>query len=80
MRVVFINLHSSWMLLKNSAVLIFKNSAALKHKYILDYLLDNPEIEIATLLNERAFSIYIAKISQSFCSLRIQVDSKEKRN
>lgn len=58
MRVVFINLHSSWMLLKNSAVLIFKNSAALKHKYILDYLLDNPEIEIATLLNDRAFSIY----------------------
>ena len=58
MRVVFINLHSSWMLLKNSAVLIFKNSAALKHKYLLDYLLENPEIEVATLLNDRAFSIY----------------------
>ncbi len=58
MRVVFINLHSSWMLLKNSAVLIFKNSAALKHKYLLDFLLQHPDYEVATLLNDRAFSIY----------------------
>jgi hypothetical protein len=46
------------MLVKNSAVLIFKNSAALKHKYLLDYMLDNPDIEVATVLNDRAFSIY----------------------
>lgn len=58
MRVVFINLHSSWMLLKNSAVLIFKNSAALKHKYLLDFLLESPDYEVATLLNDRAFTIY----------------------
>lgn len=58
MRVVFVNLHASWMLVKNSAILIFKNSAALKHKYILDYLLDNPDIEVASYLNDRAFSIY----------------------
>lgn len=58
MRVVFINLHSSWMLLKNSAVLIFKNSAALKHKYLLDFILQHPDYEVATLLNDRAFSIY----------------------
>ena len=45
-------------MVKNSAVLIFKNSAALKHKYILDYLLNNPEIEVASLLNDRAFSIF----------------------
>lgn len=58
MRIVFVNLHSSWMMVKNSAVLIFKNSAALKHKYILDYLLENPEIEIASLINDRGFSIF----------------------
>lgn len=58
MRVVFVNIHSSWMLLKNSAVLIFKNSAALKHKYILDFLIENPEYEVATVLNDRAFSIF----------------------
>ncbi len=71
MRIVFVNLHSSWMLVKNSAVLIFKNSAALKHKYILDYLLDNPEIEVATLLNDRAFSIYThgGKLLQKFLNL-----------
>lgn len=57
-RIVFVNLHSLWMLVKNSAVLIFKKSPALKHKYILDHLLANPEIEVASLLYNRPFSIY----------------------
>lgn len=58
MRLVFINLHASWMLLKNSDVLIFKNSAALKHKYLLDYALESSDIEVCTYLNDRAFSIF----------------------
>ncbi len=76
MRVVFVNLHSSWMLLKNSAVLLFKNSAALKHKYILDSLLANPDIEVATILNDRAFSIYThgGKVLQKFLNLFAPVE------
>lgn len=71
MRIVFVNLHASWMLVKNSAVLIFKNSAALKHRYILDYLLENPEYEVASLLTDRAFSIYThgGKILQRILNL-----------
>lgn len=78
MRVVFVNLHASWMLLKNSAVLIFKNSAALKHKYILDYLLDNPEIEVASYLNDRAFSIYThgGNLFQKFLNLFAPLEHK----
>lgn len=58
MRIVFINLHTDWMLVKASSVLIFKNSAAIKHGYLLQYLLDHPEYEIATCLNDRSFSIF----------------------
>ena len=59
MRVVFVNLHSNWMLVKNSAVFLFKNSAAVKHKYLLDYLLQHPEkYEVCNFINDRGFSIY----------------------
>lgn len=59
MRVVFVNLHANWMLVKNSAVFLFKNSAALKHRYLLDYLLQHPEkYEVCNFINDRGFSIY----------------------
>lgn len=57
-RIVFINLHSNWMLVKNAAVFLFKNSAAVKHKYLLDYLLSNPHFEVCNYINDRGFSIY----------------------
>lgn len=57
-RIVFINLHSDWMLLKCSMVYIFKFSPAIKHGYLLKYLLENSDFEVATLLNDRSFSIY----------------------
>lgn len=57
MRIVFVNLHADWMLVKNSSVLIFKYSAAVKHKYLLDYLLSHPEYEVCSYLNDRGFSI-----------------------
>lgn len=76
MRIIFVNLHAAWMLVKNSAVLIFKNSPALKHKYLLDFLLDNPEVEVATLLNDRAFSIYThgGKLFQKFLNIFAPVE------
>lgn len=57
-RIVFVNLHSDWMLLIGSMVYIFKFSPAVKHGYLLKYLLDSPEYEVVTVLNDRAFSIF----------------------
>ena len=50
-RVVFVNLHCNAMLVKTMNKFIYKQSAALKHKYLLDYLLDNPEYEVCTYIN-----------------------------
>lgn len=58
-RIVFVNLHTNWMLVKNSAVFLFKNSAAVKHKYLLDYLLSHPDkYEVCNYINDRGFSIF----------------------
>ena len=56
-RVVFINLHSCWMFLKNAEVLYFKTSAALKHKYLLDFLLNNPNYEVCSYVTPNGFSL-----------------------
>ncbi len=59
MRVVFVNLHSDWMLLRVAMVYVFKYSAAIKHAYLLKYLLDNPEqYEVCSYINDRGFSLY----------------------
>lgn len=58
-RIVFVNLHSDWMLMKVAMVYVFKYSAALKHKYLLDYLLSHPEqYEVCNYINDRGFSLY----------------------
>lgn len=58
-RIIFINLHTDWMLLLTSSVFIYKFSAALKHKYLLDYLLSQPEkFEVINFLNDKSFSIF----------------------
>lgn len=56
-RIVFVNLHSDWMLLKSASVYLFKYSAAIKHGYLLKYLLKNPEYEVCNYINDRGFSI-----------------------
>ena len=56
-RIVFVNLHASWMLVRNSQVVFFKTSAALKHKYLLDYLLDNDEYEVCNYITNHGFSL-----------------------
>ena len=55
MRVVFVNLHSDWMLVKAASVYIFKFSAAIKHGYLLKYLLEHPEYEVCNYINDRDF-------------------------
>ena len=56
-RIVFVNLHSDWMLVKAASVYLFKFSAAIKHGYLLKYLLENPEYEVCNYINDRGFSI-----------------------
>lgn len=55
-RIVFINLHSDWMLLKTASVYLWEFSAAIKHGYLLQYLLENPEYEVCNYINDRGFS------------------------
>ncbi len=58
-RIIFVNLHSDWMLLKVAMVYIFKYSPALKHAYLLKYLLDHPdEYEVCNYINKSGFSLY----------------------
>lgn len=56
-RVVFVNLHANPMLVKILDKFVFKQSFALKHKYLLDYLLENPEYEVCSYINNRGFSM-----------------------
>lgn len=55
-RIVFVNLHSDWMLLKSASVYIFKYSAAVKHGYLFNYLIQHPEYEVCSYINEIGFS------------------------
>lgn len=55
-RIVFVNLHSDWMLLKTASVYLWKFSPALKHGYLLNYLLESPEYEVCNYINDRGFS------------------------
>lgn len=55
-RIVFVNLHSDWMLVKAAAVYIFRYSPAIKHGYLMKYLLEHPEYEICNYINDRGFS------------------------
>ncbi len=58
-RIVFVNLHADWMLLKVAMVYIFKFSPAIKHGYFLKYLLEHPgEYEVCNYINDRGFSLY----------------------
>lgn len=77
-RIIFVNLHSNWMLVKNSAVLLFKNSAAVKHKYLLDYLLAHPdEYEVCNFINDRGFSIFThgSDLLQKFLNLFARLEN-----
>ena len=58
-RVVFVNLHSDWMLMRVAMVYVFKYSAAIKHGYLLKYLLDHPEeYQVCNYINDRGFSLF----------------------
>ena len=56
-RIVFINLHANEFLVKTLNKYIWKQSCAFKHKYFLEYLLSNPEIEVCNYINEDGFTL-----------------------
>lgn len=58
MRIVFVNLHANEMLVRTLPKYVFKQSVALKHKYLLDYLLRHPEYEICSYINDRGFDLF----------------------
>ena len=57
MRIVFVNLHGNEFLVKTLNKIIFKQSVAIKHKYLLDYLLEQPDVEVCSYINEKGFSM-----------------------
>ena len=57
MRIVFVNLHGNEFLVKTLNKYIFKQSVAIKHKYILDYLLTRDDVEVCSYINKRGLSL-----------------------
>lgn len=57
MRIIFVNLHTNEFLVKTASKYIFKQSVAMKHRYILDYLINNTKIEICSYINKNGTSI-----------------------
>ena len=57
MRVVFVNLHGNEFLVKTLNKMIFRQSVAIKHKYFLDYLLANQDVEVCSFINKHGFSM-----------------------
>ena len=57
MRIVFVNLHGNEFLVKTLNKYIFKQSVAIKHKYILDYLLSRDDLEVCSYINKRGLSL-----------------------
>lgn len=56
-RIVFVNLHGNEMLVKTLNKYIFKQSVAIKHKYLLDYLLKREDIQVCSYINKAGFSL-----------------------
>ena len=57
MRIIFVNLHTNEFLVKTASKYIFKQAVAMKHQYLLDYLINNPEIEVCSYINKHGTSI-----------------------
>lgn len=76
-RIIFVNLHGNEFLVKTLNKYIFKQSVAVKHKYLLDYLLQRDDIEVCTYLNNKSFSLsythagivpkWIVKLEHRWC-------------
>ena len=80
MRIVFVNLHGNEFLVKTLNKFIFKQSVAIKHKYILDYLLSRDDVEVCSYINHRGLSLSYAtrnRFLQSFRFLDHRITMKK---
>lgn len=56
-RVIFVNLHGNGFLLRTLNLIVFRQSGAIKHKFLLDYLLNREDIEVCSYINDKGFSM-----------------------
>lgn len=56
-RIIFVNLHGNEFLVKTLNKIIFRQSIAVKHAYLLEYLLNRDDIEVCTFINRRGLSL-----------------------
>lgn len=70
-RIIFVNLHANAFLVKTADKILFKRSASVKHKYLLDYLLSREDIQVCSYINDYGFSLYKNgnKLSRLFAKL-----------
>lgn len=57
MRIVFVNLHTYAAFVKTASKYIFKQSVATKHRYLLDYLMNETDYEICSYVNKKGTTI-----------------------
>ena len=79
-RIVFVNLHGNEFLVKTLNKILFGQSVAIKHGYLLDYLLNNDNYEVCTYINKRGLSLsYTTRNSflQSFRFLEHKIVMKK---
>ena len=70
MRIVFVNLHGNEFLVKTLNKFIFKQSVAIKHKYLLDYLLSRDDVEVCSYVNKRGLSLSYSTTNRFLQSFR----------
>lgn len=86
-RIVFINLHGNEFLLKTLSKYLYKQSVAIKHKYLLDYLIKREDIEVCSYINKRGFSLSYSTtnpllqafrfLEHKYCLQKNGIDSKK---
>ena len=69
-RVVFVNLHGNEFLVKTLNKIVFGQSVAVKHRYLLDYLLGCDDIEVCTYINERGYRYHILHVIR-YCKVSV---------
>lgn len=80
MRIVFVNLHGNEFLVKTLNKFIFKQSVAIKHKYLLDYLLSRDDVEVCSYINKRGLSLSYTtrnRLLQSFRFLEHRITMRK---
>ena len=86
-RIIFVNLHGNEFIVKTLNKIIFKQSVAIKHKYLLDYLLQSDEYEVCTYLNDKSFSMsyshagsvpkWLVKLEHKYCLKKNEIPSRK---